>query len=158
MIQTAHIHRELEGVPSDVVVQKFADSTFLLLTQLGKVGNLMQATMPSTAPLLPPPPVDPANPNVIPLPPPSPAVELSPLLGNAPSEHLRTLQSLYVSQAATLVWAEEAVGALEMDRKPVVVGVALQRTSGPEEEALTGKERDTFHGFMEMVREVLAKK
>lgn len=33
---------ELEGVPTDVVIQPFADQILVLITQLGKVGNLVR--------------------------------------------------------------------------------------------------------------------
>ncbi|KAI0797993.1 hypothetical protein C8Q75DRAFT_801895 [Abortiporus biennis] len=149
----------LEGVNTDVLIQTFADRILVLITQLGKVGNLIQASIPATTPLLPPPPPDPEQPNVIPLPPPSPALELAFLLGSAPSDHVRTLQSLYASQVATLVWTSEAEGSLEAERKSVIVGIAL-RPSGDVGEGghLNPHEKATFYGVMEVVRDLLKRK
>lgn len=118
----------------------------------------IRARIPATAPLLPTPAPDPDEPNVIPLPPPSPAIELTPLLGNAPSEHIRTLHSLYASQAASLVWASDTSGLLEVERKDVVVGVALHRHVGTTfEGSPTEHEREVFHGVMAMVKEVVSR-
>ena len=110
-------------------------------------------------PLLPPPPPDPAEPNVIPLPVPPPSLQLTPLLGSAPSERIQTLHSLYVSQIATLVWTVEEASVLEAERRPVVVGIALAQTPGvPNSTELNPQDRSVFHGVMEMVRELLGQK
>lgn len=45
MIQTKQLAREIEGVNTEVVIQRFADCTLLLITQLGKVGNLVRLTI-----------------------------------------------------------------------------------------------------------------
>ncbi|EJF66086.1 hypothetical protein BD309DRAFT_948143 [Dichomitus squalens] len=159
MLQTANIVRELEGVQTDVLLQAYADRTLVLVTQLGKVGSLIQATIPSTMPLLPPPPPDPENPNVIPLPVPPPSLQLMPLLGSAPSDRVQTLHALYASQIATLVWTMEEASVLEADRRPVVVGIALAKTSGPPESSELGpRDRAVFYGVMDLVRELLARK
>lgn len=175
MLQSATIVRELEGVSTDVLLQSFSDRILVLVTQLGKVGSLVsislnyddlsltetqtQATIPSTMPLLPPPPPDPSQPNVVPLPIPPPSLQLTPLLGSAPSERIQTLHSLYTSQIATLVWTMEGADLLEVDRRPVVVGLALAKTAGPANSSeLTPQDRKVFYGVMEMVRELLARK
>ncbi|TCD64662.1 hypothetical protein EIP91_003823 [Steccherinum ochraceum] len=160
MLPTAQASRQINDVPTEVLIQAFADRILVLITQLGKVGNLIQATMPSTAPLDPPPPPDAEQPNQIPLPPPSAAVELSFLLGSAPTDHLRILHTLYASQAATLVWWGEAEGVgLEADRRPVIVGVALRPSSDSgRDEDLSEAERNTFHEIMGMVRELSQRK
>ena len=100
---------ELDGTPTEVVLQWFADRVVVLVTQLGKVGCLvrlnptrvffsnpckMQATMPPTAPLLPP-----LNDDTLPEPPIS--IQLTPLFGQPPTEHLHTLHALYASQIST---------------------------------------------------------
>lgn len=106
--------------------------------------------MPDTAPLLPPEPsADPSEPS---LPPPSPSIQLTPVLGQAPSEHGQTLHSLYASQIATLLWTAEAAGALDSGRRGVIVGIALQKS--PEEES-TQHEQKVFVGVMRMVTELL---
>ncbi|KAI0810970.1 hypothetical protein BC629DRAFT_1589711 [Irpex lacteus] len=150
MLTTSQLTRELEGIKTDVVIQAFADQILVLVTQLGKVGSLIQATMPDTAPLLPPEPsADPSEPS---LPPPSPSIQLTPVLGQAPSEHGQTLHSLYASQIATLIWTAEAAGALDSGRRGVIVGIALQKS--PEEES-TQHEQKVFVGVMRMVTELL---
>ena len=112
--------------------------------------------MPPAEPLLPPPPAsDPSQPS---LPPPPPSVQLTPLLGNAQSEHLQALHSLYASQIATLIWVSEAEGALALERRAVIVGIALRR-SGDEMEgaALSKEEKDVFFGVMDVVRALLTR-
>lgn len=117
----------------------------------------IQASIPSTAPLLP-------NSATISdsehaedvvselghaLPSPPPSIQLIPLLGSAPTEHIQTLHSLYASQAATLVWLSvEKHGG---ERKPVVVGIALRKADVWDEV----KERKTFLGVMKMLQELL---
>ena len=110
-------------------------------------------------PLLPPPPPDPENPNVIPLPVPPPSLQLTPLLGNAPSDRVQTLHSLYASQIATLVWTMEEASVLEADRRPVVIGIALAKPSDSSESSeLSRRDQEVFYGVMESVRELLAQK
>ncbi|KAI0093698.1 hypothetical protein BDY19DRAFT_989250 [Irpex rosettiformis] len=151
MLATSRLTKELEGIQTDVLIQVFADQILVLVTQLGKVGSLIQATMPDTAPLLPTEPSP--NPSDISLPPPSPSIQLTPVLGQAPSEHDQTLHSLYASQIATLVWTAEAAGALDSGRRGVIVGIALRKSSG--EEGSTGGEQRVFIGAMGMVTELL---
>jgi proteasome assembly chaperone 3 len=83
---------------------------------------------------------------------PSPAVQITPLLGAAPSEHLRTLYSLYVAQIATIVWA----GAAEWElRKSIVVGLALARQKGESDEEEIAVEREIFRGIMEGLQNLM---
>lgn len=42
MLQTAHINRIVSENQTDVVLQVFADRIIILVTQLGKVGNLVR--------------------------------------------------------------------------------------------------------------------
>ncbi|OCH92235.1 hypothetical protein OBBRIDRAFT_773709 [Obba rivulosa] len=156
MLSSSQTTRDLDGVPTDVLLQAFADRVLVLVTQLGKVGNLIQATIPATTDLLPPPPPDPAQPNLEPLPEPPSAIELTPLLGGPPSDHLGTLHSLYASQIATLVWTSEAAGSLEGERRVVVIGIALSKAATEGETTnLNEHEKAVFHGVMDMVRELL---
>ena len=176
MLQTAVCTRILEGVQTDILLQAFADRVVVLVTQLGKVGSLVcpcfricsnqialtvsqiQATMPSTMPLLPPPLPDPSKPNSIPLPAPPPSLQLTPLLGSAPSERAETLHSLYASQIATLVWTLEEANILESERRAVIVGIALSKAAGVTESTeLSAQDRSVFRGVMDMVRELLQK-
>lgn len=116
----------------------------------------IQASIPSTTPLLPAPPPDPLQPNLHPLPPPPAAIQLTPLLGTAPSEHMQTLHSLYAAQIATIVWAAESDGLLEVDRRNVVVGIALRKLNGDDGGGLNQQDRDIFLEVMDMLRELLA--
>ena len=106
--------------------------------------------MPDTAPLLPPELS--SDPSVLSLPPPSPSIQLTPILGQAPSEHGQTLHSLYASQIATLIWTAEAAGALESGRRGVIVGIALQKSP---EQGSTEHEQKVFLGVMGMITELL---
>ncbi|KAI0689792.1 hypothetical protein BC835DRAFT_1282269 [Cytidiella melzeri] len=153
MLPSLQLTRELDGIQTDVVIQFFADQILVLVTQLGKVGNLIQATMPDTAPLLPPPPsVDSSEPS---LPPPPPSIQLTPLLGQAQSEHGHTLHSLYASQVATVVWTAEETREMEVDRRGVIVGVALRSSPDDAEGGSNEHEQRVFLGVMKMIRELL---
>ncbi|KAF5357756.1 hypothetical protein D9756_001503 [Leucocoprinus leucothites] len=143
-----HQNQVINGIDTDVIVQRFSDRTLILVTQLGKVGNLIQASIPATA-VLPPPPLVPEQ-----LPPPPPAIQLTNLLGTAPSEHMQTLHSLYASQIATLMWISEPESALGLGKKAVVVGLALKKQA-VEEEGLGESEKVTFRGIMGLVRDML---
>ncbi|KAJ3410689.1 hypothetical protein HDV05_003486 [Chytridiales sp. JEL 0842] len=44
MIKSEQVAGVVGGVPTDVVVTEFADRVFVIITQLGKIGHLMQAT------------------------------------------------------------------------------------------------------------------
>ncbi|KAG2349786.1 hypothetical protein BDR05DRAFT_986195 [Suillus weaverae] len=125
---------ELEGVPTDIMVQGFADRILVLVTQMGKVGNLIQASIPSTTPLLSAQDEDSESG----LPAPPAAIQLTPLLGGASSEHLQTLHSLYAAQIATIIWVKEAK-KMAVDRRSIIIGIALRKE---------GDERKTFHGVM----------
>ncbi|KAF7294870.1 hypothetical protein MIND_01024900 [Mycena indigotica] len=143
---TRQLTRQLEGVQTEVVIQRFVDRVLVLVTQLGKVGNLIQATIPETTPLAPPATADE-------LPEPSPAIQLTPLLGQGPSQHMQTLHSLYAAQIATIIWTASS-NPLDVTRKSVVVGIALQRTSS-DDENLTAHERNVFGGVMKMILELV---
>lgn len=90
------------------------------------------------------------QPDELVLPAPSPAIQLTSLLGSAPSEHLQTLYSLYASQIATIVWTEEAQHGLDGQRRSVVVGLALYRHEGDGD-----GEREVFEGVMSMIYDLL---
>ncbi|KAF5373667.1 hypothetical protein D9758_000629 [Tetrapyrgos nigripes] len=149
------LSRELNGILTEISLQRFADAVFVLVTQVGKVGNLIQASLPATVPLQPSPPPDPLQPNVLSLPPPPIALQLTPLLGHAPSEHMQTLHNIYASQIATLVWTSEAESPLQVTRRNVIVGIALKKTAATDQSELTEEERETFSGVMSMVKEIL---
>ncbi|KAI0649215.1 hypothetical protein C8Q79DRAFT_949442 [Trametes meyenii] len=159
MLQSSTTTRIIDEVQTDVLIQAFADRVLVLVTQLGKVGSLIQATMPSTMPLLPPPPPDPSNPNEHPLPIPPPSLQLIPLFGSAPTERIQTLHSLFASHIATLVWTLEEANALEADRRAVVVGIALAKPPQPSQSSeLSTHDRAVFRGVMDIIRELLSGK
>jgi hypothetical protein len=106
-----------------------------------------RSTSPSNTPL---------STQQISLPPPPDALSTTPLLGTPPDQ---TLYALYVSQIATLIWwTLQETGAA---RRPVVVGLALSRTTrsadddvddgGDDEGSVSETERTRFLGIMEMV-------
>ncbi|KJA27094.1 hypothetical protein HYPSUDRAFT_35653 [Hypholoma sublateritium FD-334 SS-4] len=144
--------RELSGRETQVFMQSFADRILVLITQMGKVGNLIQATLPATASLLPP--TSSASQSHIVLPEPSPAIELTPLLGSAPSSHLQILHSLYASQISTIIWTEESKHGLESLRRSVVVGLALAKSQTPEIDAAE-EERSVFEGVMSLLYDLI---
>ncbi|KAF7799637.1 hypothetical protein EIP86_010875 [Pleurotus ostreatoroseus] len=149
--------RQICGIDTEVVIQNYADRILVLVTQLGKVGNLIQATIPPAEPLLPPPASsEPGKPS---LPAPPASIQLTPLLGNAPSDHLQTLHSLYASQVATIVWTAETDGLMQADRRPIIVGIALRKSSDVTTvEGLSEQERAVFFGVMKTVQELLAQR
>lgn len=110
--------------------------------------------MPQTAPLLGQPSPD-EEPNASALPPPPPSIQLTPLLGSAPTDHLRTLYALYASQVATIVWTAEAGGLMDERRRSVIVGLALKKSGEEEDQGLSIAERETFHQVMGMVRDLV---
>lgn len=115
----------------------------------------IQASIPQTTPLLPAPETDPSQANKHPLPPPPAAIQLVTLLGRAPSEHMQTLHALYAAQIATIVWIHESRGLLEVARRNIIVGLALQKSGGTDNVGLTEYERDVFQEVMSMIFEVL---
>ncbi|KAK7467225.1 hypothetical protein VKT23_004283 [Stygiomarasmius scandens] len=143
---------------TEISIQIFADAVLVLVTQVGKVGNLIQASLPATVPLQPAPPPDPLYPNALTLPPPPIAIQLTPLLGYAPSEHTQTLHNLYASQIATIIWTAEAASPLQVSRKNVIVGIALRKTTTTEQSGLNEEERNTFSRVMSMIQEMLETK
>ncbi|KAK2466857.1 hypothetical protein APHAL10511_001115 [Amanita phalloides] len=139
--------RELEGISTTVVVQSFADRVLVLVTQLGKVGNLIQASLPATTLVNPP-----SSPDVLPTPP--AALQLTTLLGSAPSDHMRIVHSLYASQIATIVWLHQSASA-ETARRSVIVGLALKPLRFTDSSDIMDGERKTFHDVMEIVQQLL---
>ncbi|KAJ3869955.1 hypothetical protein EV359DRAFT_28884 [Lentinula novae-zelandiae] len=146
--------KTLYGVPTEISLQYYGDSTLILVTQVGKVGNLIQVSLPATIPLTPSAP-DTTEPNAPILPPPPIAIQLTPLFGSAPSDRIQTLHSLYASQIATIIWLAETENPLQVVRKNVIVGIALRRSDQAGELGLTEMERQTFYGAMSAIQELL---
>jgi len=95
------------------------------------------------------------QPDILSLPEVSPAIQLTPLLGSASSEHMQVLHSLYVAQIATIIWTEGAKLGLD-DRRSVIVGLALAKWEGPESNEGGRQEKDLFQGVMAMVYDLLS--
>lgn len=115
----------------------------------------IEARIPEAEPLLPPL-APPEGSTEIPLPPPPPSVQLTPLFGNAPTEHSQILHSLYAAQVATLIWTEEAASGLGQERRPIIVGVALKKGGENEGETLSEHDRMVFREVMTIVRSLAA--
>ena len=172
MLTQKQSSKVISGIQTEVVLQPFADRILIVITQLGKVGNLVrwrklsttetdtnfctkiQASIPQTAPLLAQVSPDEQEPNISALPPPPPSIQLTPLLGSAPTDHLRTLYALYASQIATIIWIAEAGGLMDVRRRSVILGLALKK-SGGEDQGLSEAERETFQQVMGMVRDLV---
>ncbi|KAH7922097.1 hypothetical protein BV22DRAFT_1106803 [Leucogyrophana mollusca] len=155
MLNSRQTSGELAGIHTALVIQSFADRILVLITQMGKVGNLIQASIPSTTPLISAASSESGSEADL-LPPPPPAIQLTPLLGNAPSEHMQTLHSLYAAQAATLIWIAESEKYLGSDRRSVIVGIALRKSEGESSGGLSEHDRIVFRGVMDLLQSALA--
>lgn len=148
--------RTVSGLKTEVSVKNYGDAVFVVVTQLQKLGNIIQASIPPTAPLNPAPAPTPNDPN--PLPPISPAIQTTQLLGQAPTEHLQTLHSLYASQIATLIWTYEGNLSALIPRRNIITAISLKQSQTKEEETVADEERALFRAVMEMVDELLTRK
>lgn len=70
---------------------------------------------------------------------------------------MQTLHSLFASQIATIIWTAESDGSLEINRRNVVVGLALRKSESSSGDGLNQQERDLFVGVMDMLRDTLSK-
>ncbi|KAJ1309810.1 hypothetical protein OPQ81_006575 [Rhizoctonia solani] len=142
--------RVINGVPTNLIVHSFGDRIVIFITQLGKIGCLIQAAIPSSVPLLPPPP-SPA------LPPPPTAITLTPLVGHPPDSRSLTLFNLYASQAASIAWSKTG----QLNRRPVIVGLALKRNKVPiahdghDDFTILEEDRVTFKEVMSILMDCL---
>ncbi|KAL8277953.1 hypothetical protein RQP46_009585 [Phenoliferia psychrophenolica] len=149
-IPTAQRARVVGGLHTEVLVQAYADRIFVLVTQLGRIGCLIQVN--------PPPPTIPAplpslSHSLFPhLPPPHPSTTLTPLFGVPPNQHAAVLHELYAMQVGAIVFAPRDAGEEGFARsRPVLLGIALK--GGKEGEGVSEQERSTFGEVMEMVME-----
>ncbi|KAH9981197.1 hypothetical protein BGW80DRAFT_1199448 [Lactifluus volemus] len=138
--------RVIESIHTQVIVQTFSDRVLVIVTQLKKVGTLIQASLPATIDLLDAPP-DTSAP-ITTLPPVHPSIDLTYLFGHAPSSDHQSLYSSYAAQIATLVWTSD-----RSSHTPVVVGIALKLSRSPE--GLSSTDRTTFLQVMDWIRELL---
>jgi len=140
--------RDIESVQTQVIVQTFSDRVLVIITQLSKVGTLIQASVPPTIALSRAATSDAGS-----LPPVHPSIDLTYLFGHAPSSDHQTLYSSYAAQVATLVWSSERYAQVGSSRTPVVVGVALKAPRSSER--VSDADRATFLRIMDLVREIL---
>ncbi|KAL5534277.1 hypothetical protein ACEPAG_739 [Sanghuangporus baumii] len=149
MSSQTHLSRSLNGVETEVAILNYADRVLVLVTQLSKIGHMIQASIPSTVPLLPLTPTD----DGLPLIEPHPSVELISIFGSAPSAHLTTLHSLYASHIATLVWTMTAQSEETGKRRDVIVGLAFKNSQdvSAHDTGLSSGEQTTFKGVMSMI-------
>ncbi|BGP23838.1 hypothetical protein Rt10032_c05g2444 [Rhodotorula toruloides] len=171
VIPTAQRARSINGQHTDVLVQLFADRVVVVVTQMGRIGCMIQVSPPafslSMLPPMPPPSsfqsAQPRN-TLATLPRPDPYSILTPLFGVPPSPHLSYLHDLYASQIAALVFRKMGGGdVLAGGLKPVVLGIGLRMqlsdgsAQGEDEDdvELTDPERETFAQVLDMVGECL---
>ncbi|GAA5950786.1 hypothetical protein JCM21900_002017 [Sporobolomyces salmonicolor] len=160
-IPTAQRVRIVNGIQTDVLVQSFADRILVLVTQLGRIGCMIQVSPPPpTLPSSLPPPGATISSSLLPdLPPPHPSTLLNPLFGVPPTPHVSALHDLYASQIGAIVFRKFALEAAGGGAKPVVLGIGLKlSTAGKEEDEEGGvseEERGTFREIMEMVLECI---
>ncbi|EPQ31671.1 uncharacterized protein PFL1_01004 [Pseudozyma flocculosa PF-1] len=120
-----------DGHTTEILAQAFQDRILILITQVGKVGCLIQSQTPtslfqSSSHLDDPSDAD-ADADTAPtLPPPSSSTTLSHLFGTPPHGYA-TLYDLYVSQVAAIVAADLAKSYQDSaGQRPVVVGLGLK--------------------------------
>ncbi|KAL1676985.1 hypothetical protein EV122DRAFT_215118 [Schizophyllum commune] len=157
MVSPTQVTRDIAGNNTDIVVLPYADRVLVLVTQLGKVGNLIQASLPATTPIQPAAEPSADHPNALALPPPPPGIQVTGLLGSSSSDHQHTLHYLYASQIATIVWTAEGGGALAGPRRDVIIGLALRKSApSPDDEgSLSEAERETYNATMLLLQEIL---
>ncbi|KAH6918503.1 hypothetical protein BKA70DRAFT_1175924 [Coprinopsis sp. MPI-PUGE-AT-0042] len=140
----------INGFPTTILIHSYADRIMVLVTQLGKVGNLIQATLLTTEPLSNEDQGDDSFPE------PSPATQLTPLLGSSASEHQQTLHSLYAAQIATIIWDETSQFSIQGTRRSVIVGIALKKTGNEGKGCeLSDNERATFREIIKTLQKVV---
>ncbi|PWN50405.1 hypothetical protein IE53DRAFT_387280 [Violaceomyces palustris] len=150
VVPTRQMAVEIHGQQTEVICQSFRDRVVVLITQVGRVGCLIQATTSVPAHYMPtrgsgesdeegslPPDLDGEGKessiitsSLRKLPPPFPGTVLTRLLGTPPKGY-SGLYSLYASQVASIVgWQTRgekgATGLEACDSRPVVVGLSLK--------------------------------
>jgi proteasome assembly chaperone 3 len=153
--QTARL---VNGIHTEIIVQRFTDRILVLVTQLNKVGQLLQVSAPVHRSSLPPlltrnatmPELQGLN-----LPAIEPSLSLTPLMGRAPNDHAQLLHHLYATQIASIVFeAASGTGNEPWQGNAVVVGIALKGAAGDSDEMeISPDERKTFAEVMKMVLE-----
>ncbi|GAA5923493.1 hypothetical protein JCM3775_000405 [Rhodotorula graminis] len=166
-IPTAQRARKVNGIHTDVVVQIFQDRVLVIVTQLGRIGAMIQVTAPPSAlTALPPPPPPPqassSTARTVPRPAPHPSTLLTPLFGAAPSPHIASLHDLYALHVGAAIFARLGAAG-EGAQRPVVLGIGLKRAQrdgaalgdDDDDAGVTEAEKETFEQVLDMVIECL---
>jgi proteasome assembly chaperone 3 len=156
-VPTRQSARTIDGVHTEVLVQRFADRILILVTSLNKIGHLIQVAAPAHRSPLPPLPSRNASmPELqgLNLPPMDSSLQLTPLMGQAPNEHAQLLHHLYAVQIASIVFDRAAASDEPWDGNAIVVGLALRGSNKAADEVdITPAERKAFAEVMKMVLE-----
>ncbi|KAK4055702.1 hypothetical protein OIV83_000248 [Microbotryomycetes sp. JL201] len=156
-VRTAQRARVIDGNHTEVIVQAFVDRVLVVITQLGRIGCMLQVNPP-----LPglPTPIHSSRQSLFPqLPPPHPSSTTLSLFGIAPSQKAELLHELYATQIGAIIFATSApdddMVAVAGLSKPVVVAIALKPSGTDEydESRVTEQEREVFGQVMNMVNQ-----
>ncbi|GAA5974675.1 hypothetical protein JCM5350_001242 [Sporobolomyces pararoseus] len=161
-VPTAQRVRSIHSIQTDLLIQSFNDRILVILTQLGRIGCLIQVLPPpSSLPAALPPRPSTNDSIVSSLPSPHPSLILSPLFGVPPSPHVSALHDLYAAQISSILFEKMSIDTQGMQVKPVVLGIGLKRSQEEETEegefdgGISERERETFMQVMEMVKECI---
>ncbi|GAA5858710.1 hypothetical protein JCM5353_008263 [Sporobolomyces roseus] len=161
-VPTAQRVRLIHSIQTDLMIQSFNDRILVILTQLGRIGCMIQVSPPpSTLPAALPSHSSSSDSSALSsLPPPHPSSTLSPLFGVPPSPHVSALHDLYASQIAAILFEKMTRETQGMEVKPVVLGIGLKRSQDlekedEEESGISEDERETFSQVMEMLKECI---
>ncbi|CDU24553.1 uncharacterized protein SPSC_04054 [Sporisorium scitamineum] len=121
VLPTKTIAETINGHPTTIITQSFADRIFIAVTQLNKFGCLYQAVTSTNLAALDNDAVEVSSSN---LPPPLPSTSVSKLVGSEPSPAYTALYQLYVAQIASIV--KHGAGG---DERPLIVSLALKPTA-----------------------------
>ncbi|ORY91628.1 hypothetical protein BCR35DRAFT_349421, partial [Leucosporidium creatinivorum] len=146
-IPTAQAARIIQGQHTEVFVQAFADRVLVLVTQVGRIGCMIQVNPPP--PGLPAPLTSTSNSLFPSLPPPHPSTILQPLFGVPPSPHAGSLHDLYANQVGAIVFSSGMDAGFS---RPVLLGIALKPSKEEGDYGVSEEERQTFGEVMEMLQ------
>ncbi|KDE09133.1 hypothetical protein MVLG_00847 [Microbotryum lychnidis-dioicae p1A1 Lamole] len=144
----------IEQIPTEILVQVFTDRVMIIVTQLGRIGSLLQVNRPVPGlptPLRPTTSHNPQDAFLSSLPLPHPASTLTTLLGVAPSTRATSLYQLYAQQLGAIVFDSLGEAA-----KPVVLGIALKEfpaRHGDDKEHVGDRERKVFREVLKRIVE-----
>ncbi|TKY85116.1 hypothetical protein EX895_006196 [Sporisorium graminicola] len=111
----------INGCPTTVITQSFADRIFITVTQLNKFGCFYQAVTSTNPAAYDSEDAAHDGGSSSNLPPPLPSTSVSKLVGTEPSPAYTALYQLYVAQIASIV-KRDAGG----DMRPLIVSLALK--------------------------------